>query len=387
MSRTTTERCSSFGRSATARPSGRDARTLALAGLLGGILVALPACSSSYKKLHEGGSATEVFFYDILGQDRSPSHYYQLIRDSHREKDFCYECTASDPYLVDKNIDAIERLGHAQFGRLEGMGEVVELMSEVIVEDRAALARSQAATTLTLIAVKLPTVASRGVPDDGRRLLQLMKDVDAWYAAGARGARAPKSYVVDKIRAIGDLEFKAIDFRFYRESVRFFYGRPFLVDERDPEIRGAIDPALTRRIAKLARVSLQAAVDDPSPQVRQDAIRGLKTLGDATAIPVVTERLGFETDWRVRMEALEYLGRVGTRPAVQALVPRLEDPDANVRHKARESLMRIAGADFGARRDAWEFWARQRDPTITFPGPQPDADASGVGAGAPVAGP
>jgi hypothetical protein len=118
-----------------------------LAGLLLASLALGPGCSSRQKKLSQGGSMTDILFYDLMGRDRTPNYYYELVRNSHREKDFCYECSAGDPYLVDKNIDAVERLGRAGYGRLEGMAEVVELFSEVITEDRSSLARAQAATS------------------------------------------------------------------------------------------------------------------------------------------------------------------------------------------------------------------------------------------------
>ena len=121
-----------------------------------------------------------------------------------------------------------------------------------------------------------------------------------------------------------------------------------------------------KRINGLIHVSLQAAVDDPAAQVRRDAMRGLKTLGDAAAIEVVTQRLEYESNWLVRMEAVEYLGKVGTRQGVVALIPLLEDANASVRIKAREALSQIAGEDYGVRREDWERWAEAKDPTLYF---------------------
>ena len=179
-----------------------QARYLGLIGLALPVL-ALAACSSRYTKLSAGGSATDVLFYDMLNRDRDPRYYYSLIRNSHREKDFCYECAAGDPYLVDKNVDAVQRLGHANFGRLEGIAEVVELFSEVIMEDRAALARSSAATSLTEIGLKLPSYTYRPVPDDGTRLLALMQQIDAIYTRCGAGPQ-------DRRAAIGPIRGSAI---------------------------------------------------------------------------------------------------------------------------------------------------------------------------------
>ncbi|MFV1958691.1 MAG: HEAT repeat domain-containing protein [Planctomycetota bacterium] len=336
---------------------------------LGLLLAVLPACSGRMKKLSTSGSIADTLFYDILDRDRAPRYYYSLVRSSHRERDFCYTCREDDPYLVDKNIDAVQRLGHANFGRLEGVAEVVELFSEVIMEDCAALARASAATSLTEIGLKLPRYDVRQIRDDGKKLLALMQRVDGIYDRTKKsGSCSPgdRQAVIQALREIGDLQFSSIDFRFYRQSLRFFYGRAYLVDEEDPVVREAIDTALTKRIVDLIRVSLQAAVDDPVADVRSSALTGLKIHGDSSAADTVTQRMEYETNWLVRMDAVEYLGRVGGRQAVRTLVPMLDDPNASVRHKVRQSLVRIAGEDMGFRRRAWEQWARAKDPTIEF---------------------
>jgi len=192
-----------------------------------------------------------------------------------------------------------------------------------------------------------------------------MREVDAIYARGRCDPNQRRA-AVDRIRQIGDLEFTSIDFRFYRQSLKFFYGRPCLVDESDPVLREAIDTALTKRINGLIHVSLQAAVDDPVAQVRTDAIRGLKTLNDAEARETVALRLQYESNWLVRMEAVEYFGKIKTRDGVVALIPLLDDPNASVRHKAREALAQIAGQDYGFRRANWERWAVAKDPSLSF---------------------
>lgn len=338
------------------------------------VLVGLAGCSSRYKKLRRGGSAKDFVVHDMLDRDRCPQDYYCLIRSSHREKDFCYECGQSDPFLVDKNIDAVERLGRAGYGRLEGQAEVVELLSEVAMEDRSALARAQAVTSLTQIGVKLPRYGACEITDNGSELLRLMREIDQVYAGQAQRAAgqnrscppASRTYLASRFARIGSLRFGAADFAYNRQSLRFFYGRRAIVDEQDPGVRQAIDTALAMRTREVIRVSLIAKVDDSDAQVRQDAVRGLKLMAEASAIEAVVDRIGYETSWLVRMEAVEYLGKVGTRPAVQTLIPLLDDPNASVRHKAQEGLRRIAGTDYGTRRAAWEHWARQKDPTLTF---------------------
>lgn len=342
------------------RIAGRVVRVTVFVLLLG-----LGACAE-YKKLSAGGSIPEVFYYDILGQDRAPAYYYQLVRDSHKECDFCYRC-GQDEYLVDKNVDAVQRLGKASFGRLEGEAEVVELFAAVLSEDCSALARSSAANSLTKIALRLPPYPGPRVEDRGDRFKDYMEQLDRLYGWDGTCARPPpgrRQQAVRLLTAIGNLDI--IDYVVTMRSLRFFYGRPYLVDEADPEIRAAIDTALVKRMRALILDALQGAVLDETPTVRSDAIKGLKMLGDRSAVDIVLQSLSVESDWLVRMDAVEYLGRVGTREGVIALIGLLEDPNASVRHKAHSALIRIAGRDYGFRPETWKYWARQLDPNIDF---------------------
>jgi hypothetical protein len=342
------------------------------------------ACSSDYKKLSSGGSLPEIVVYDVFGADRDPSFYYSLVKRSHDEEDFCYRC-GSDPYVVDKNIDAIQRLGDAAYGRLEGQAQVIILLAEVAIEDRSPLARAAAMTSLTKIGLKLPRYPGRPVEDDGRQFLALAGELRALYRDGAcrPSTAADRARAVEVLGRLGDLHFA--DFRLYKETLREFSGRNYLVDERDPAIRSAIDTATVKRSDALIRATLRTGVEDGDAQVRIDAVRGLETLADVEAEEVVVNRLGHEPIWLARLEMIEYLGRVGTPGAVAALVPLVDDPEAAVRHKAREALARLAGSDHGLRRAAWEAWARRRHPGIRFAGAAEEpADAAAAQPPAPA---
>jgi len=344
--------------------ASRDQGTIrVLAGLV--LAAALAGCAD-YKKLSRGGSMVDVMVYDVLGQDRPPADYFQYVRDSHMSGDFCYAC-GNDNFLVDKNIDAVQRLGDASFGRLEGEAQVLELFTEVLLEDCSALARSSAATSITKIGLKLPEYPYTPVPDDGSRLLAMVQELDRMHGADCRLRVVGPASVrrkLELVTQIGNLEFK--QYLNTRNAIKPFYDRPYLVDETAPLLRQAIDTALVKRMQALISQSLQSAVDDRDPGVRADALRALKTLGDRRAAPVVVSRMQVETQWLVKIEGIEYLGKVGTREGVVTLVKLLGDPNASVRSKARLGLVRIAGRDFGERPDAWEYWARQVDPSIEF---------------------
>jgi hypothetical protein len=229
-------------------------------------------------------------------------------------------------------------------------------------------------TTLTKIGVKLPRYAVRPVEDDGQQFLALAGELRRLYRDGAGRPCSPaeSARAVEVLGRLGDLRFG--DFRLYKETLREFSGRNYLVDERDPTLRAAIDTATVKRSDALIRATLRAGVEDGDAQARIDAVRGLETLRDPEAEEVVIRRLGHEPSWLARLEMIEYLGRVGTPVAVAALVPLVEDPEAAVRHKAREVLARLAGSDHGIRRAGWEAWARRRHPTIRFGDDEEPAD-------------
>jgi HEAT repeat protein len=189
------------------------------------------------------------------------------------------------------------------------------------------------------------------------------------------------------LRELGDLHTE--DVTQAKAWIREFFGREYLRGERDPQMRGAIDTATVKRADALVRLALRLAVDDPAPEVRTDAVRGLKTLGDVASADIVIQRVSHETNWLARLEMIEYLGRIGTGPAVAALIPFVEHPHASARHKARTALARVAGQDLGIRTVTWEEWAKARFPEIRPPDAAKTtevgkATATGPGAGAPA---
>ncbi len=325
-------------------------------------LITLGGCSDAQKKLSDGSPA-DVLLYDVLGQERPTSYYYEIVRDSHDPERFCYRCT-EDPYLVDKSIDAVTKLGDAPFARLEGQAVVVGKLTEVLLEDPSALAQASAAGSLTKIAVKLPRYPQQGPEESGSRVVRLLQELDGLH--DEQGVRRPgegtRQRLAQIVTQLGDFQIR--DLVLAKESIRPFHNRAFLVDEPDPQLRAAIDTALTKRLDALIRVALEAAVPASSPWVRADAIRGLKILAEPAALSAVVQQLDVDPHWQVRGEAVEYLGRIGSADAVAALLPLLDDADASVKHKAIEALQRIAGQDLGRRRRAWTRWARRTYPEL-----------------------
>src|SRR5262245_9103276 len=141
----------------------RTSRRLTVSGLrralgLLAILAVVPATGCTSKKLTTGG-AVDSFFYGLLGMDRDTAYYFNVVQRAHHPTTFCYRCT-DDPYLADKCVDAIIHLGKANYSRLEGEAQVIVLLSDVLIEDPAALAKDRAAAALTLLGTKVPVRAA-----------------------------------------------------------------------------------------------------------------------------------------------------------------------------------------------------------------------------------
>ena len=65
-------------------------------------------------------------------------------------------------------------------------------------------------------------------------------------------------------------------------------------------------------------------------------------------------------DARVRALAAELAGFRGQAGYAGQLVDRLDDPDAAVRLRAHQALVRLSGVDLGPTPAAWRPWARQQ---------------------------
>ena len=356
--------------------------TAFLLGLLACVMLVPGGCSSRQRKLSRGGNVADSFVHDFLGVDRDPDEYYNLVESSHdaQSETFQYRVT-EDPFLIDKNIDAVTRLGDASIARLEGQAQVVVKLSEVLLEDPSSLARASAANSLTKIALRLPRyrVPTQQQEEMGDVFLALLQEMDRMYDRRGRpcgNAAAIRQRTIQILDQIGDFQIQELSIA--KDSLRPFYSRAYLIDASDPALRQAIDTALVKRMWALIRVSLQAALDDPIPYVRTDAVRGLKTLGDRTAKDAIMARLEVESHWRVRAEAVEYLGKIGGEEAVASLLPMLEDADPTIRFKARQALTRIAGRDLGIRRRTWTRWARSRYPELAQRLDEEESDASDV---------
>ncbi len=328
-------------------------------------LLVASGCSTRSKKLG-GGSFTDTLIYDVLAQDRDPDYYYTLVKNNHdtRRERGAYLST-QDPFLVDKVVDAIQKLGDVQYSRLEGQAQVVVLLGEVMADDPSAMAQTHAANTLTKLALKMPPydAPATGTEERGDTFLALVREMDGLHDEnGAPRDATSVQRTTQIVTTIGDADIKRA--KLARDALRPFATRDFLIDAKDPELRRAIDTALVKRMRRSIELSLQEALEAPSDHVRRESVLGIKLLGDESAMEAVLARMEVEHDWQVRAEAVEYLGKMGTAEGVAALLPILDDEDPTLRHKSRQALTRIAGRDYGRRRATWARWASARYPQL-----------------------
>lgn len=339
--------CSATGRSCGLR---RRAWRRAAAVVL---LLAAGGCS---RKLSSGGGAMDTVFYDWLGMDRGTSYYYDVVANAHERKNFAYRNT-SDPYLADKCVDAVRRLGTAEYARLEGQAQVILLLSDVLLEDPVSLAKDHAAGSLALLATRMPSPAYTPRPERGDRFLALLQELDRLHEPDGRrrsDTDATRRRVAAGVEEIGTYQFPSLQLT--KDGLRWFPSRAWITQETDPELREVYDRAMVRRSRQVVVASLERGVSDPGPYVRRASVQGLKTIGSAESLDEVVERLPEESHALVRAEMAEYFGAIGGRTASATLVSLLSDNDGGVRHRAHQALVRLAGRDLGRDLAAWERW-------------------------------
>ena len=369
-------------------PACRLARLVVLSRSIASVVVSIAICTGicagCSKKLTKSGSAMDAIAYDLLGMERSTAEYYEIVRSAHDSKTFNYERTG-DPYIADKSLDAVIHLGDATYNRLEGEVQVILLLSDVLVEDRIALARDTAAGSLTRLALKLPDSPVTPIPDSGVRWLALTKgELDGMHDESGRlrqdtpGNRRRVVAIADEL---GALEFTRLVLD--KDALRFFPQKAYVTLESDPTLRAAWDRAMVRRSRALIFASLEGGVFDPAPHVRSSCITSLATLHRAKAMDSILDRLKAENDSWVRATIAAYLGEIAGPKAVDALIGLLHDDDGGVRHAARVELTRIAGSDLGNDAAAWESWRARAHPAPRTANPAGSSSPTPTPSGSP----
>ena len=98
--------------------------------------------------------------------------------------------------------------------------------------------------------------------------------------------------------------------------------------------------SLQERIGLWDASAPTARLDDPSSEVREDAVESLAVIGNSEAITGLRYALSDKND-TVRRLAIEGLASIGSDEAIAALVLVLDDPDADLRELAIDELADI----------------------------------------------
>ena len=110
----------------------------------------------------------------------------------------------------------------------------------------------------------------------------------------------------------------------------------------DPAIREEAIHIVAERGGVIALPTLQQALQDPSPRVREATIRALVVLGGTDAVSALGSALG-AGDTRMRLSAVDALGEIGGPEALRLLEPASRDEDSIVREAAAQWLAELSG--------------------------------------------
>lgn len=117
--------------------------------------------------------------------------------------------------------------------------------------------------------------------------------------------------------------------------------REALTTETDPKVRRAIAAGLAAGRDAANLTAFENALNDPSPEVRLEAVVGLGKLGTPEALADLREIVSGEPSAGVRAAAIFWLGAAKHGAALDVLTTALQDADPNVRAEAAHALGRI----------------------------------------------
>ena len=112
----------------------------------------------------------------------------------------------------------------------------------------------------------------------------------------------------------------------------------------DANVRARAASALAALSGPLSRAALARALGDSAPDVRVQAVRALRSVDGARAIPALGRVLLSDPDSTVRRAAAQMLGSLQDPAATAALSVAVQDADALVRREITRALNRQGGS-------------------------------------------
>ena len=117
-----------------------------------------------------------------------------------------------------------------------------------------------------------------------------------------------------------------------------------MLSDSDSDVRGEAVDALAK-FGKVAQPDVTERLQQGLVDCRVSAAHCLAKIGDKSTVPALTTTLNHDESAWVREAAAKALGTIGGVDAVLALIPRLTDPDADVRKAVRSALVQIGTPD------------------------------------------
>jgi len=107
---------------------------------------------------------------------------------------------------------------------------------------------------------------------------------------------------------------------------------------------------------KYLKETLKKTVNDPSEKVRVRAVEILGHQKGQAVMELLLERLKDDQDGQVRAKAAEALANFRDRRAVRGLLGGLIDEEFKVTYRSRQSLRILTGEDFEYDQQVWQDW-------------------------------
>lgn len=131
-----------------------------------------------------------------------------------------------------------------------------------------------------------------------------------------------------------------------------------LKDENDPIVRRHILRTIAKCPPASAESILIAALGDPDMETRRTVCKCLGQRGGPAAVGELTRMVSSETNFDVRIAAVQALGQTKDKGAMMPLVEAMVDGDPAMQDSARLSLNEVSGRDYGTNVQAWREYAQ-----------------------------
>lgn len=151
-----------------------------------------------------------------------------------------------------------------------------------------------------------------------------------------------------------------------------------LLDDANPNVRAsaafALQRVLLRGDDRGTMPRLLRAIEDPAPEVRNNAVRAMATVGKPEAVDVLVRRTLHDPSYLVRLNTAVALASIRDYRAVDSLIDALQESDPRVRKEVVFALQQITGQPFENDPLTWRNWWRANQATL-LPAPAPRVPA------------